>query len=260
MPEDEAVKSVRRAIAILRCFSAEESELGVSELARRLDVHKSTISRLLSTLEEENLVNRNPETRRYRLGMGILGLASFVVLNADLRQAARPMLRQLANQAQDTVDLAIRDRNEVVNIEQITPSDRMVINIGWIGRRTPMHASSTGKVLLAFMNEEELGVFFQQPLSVYTEHTITDPQVLRAELAEVVDQGYATGYEILEIGLNAVAAPIQDHAGKVIATCSVAGPSYRLSRQRIEEETAAQVIECARQVSRALGFTAKKSS
>ncbi|MBN1315803.1 MAG: IclR family transcriptional regulator [Anaerolineales bacterium] len=254
MAEDE-VKAVRRAIAILRCFTVEESELGVSELARKLDIHKSTISRLLSTLESEGLVNRNIENRRYSLGMGLLGLASHVVLHTDLRQTARPLLRRLANQTQETVDLAIRDGDKVVNIEQITPSDRLVLNFGWVGRRSPMHASSTGKVLLAHMAEEELDNLLKEPLDSFTDYTITDPHVLRAELALVKQNGYATGFEILEIGLNAVAAPIRDHTEQVIATCSVAGPSYRFSKHQIEEKVAEQVIECASSISRALGYS-----
>jgi DNA-binding IclR family transcriptional regulator len=254
VPEDE-VKAVRRAIAILRCFTLEESELGVSTISRRLNVHKSTVSRLLSTLELEGLVNKNPENRRYRLGMGLLGLANHIVLYTDLKQVARPLLRQLANQTQETVDLAVRDGDKVVNIEQITPSDRLILNVGWVGRSSPLHASSTGKVLLACMDKDELDDLLEGSLESFTEFTVTDPQVLRAELAQVKQIGYATGFEILEIGLNAVAAPIQDHTGQVVATCSVAGPSYRLSKQLVQNKVAGQVIECASKISRALGYS-----
>jgi len=252
--QGQVVKSVRRAVAILRSFSLEEPELSVTYLSRRLNVHKSTISRLLSTLEAEGLVDRNPETGHYRLGVGLIELAGLVMLHRDLRQAARPLLRQLADQTQETVNLAVRDDDEAINIEQVAPHGRRVLNIGWVGRRTPLHASSTGKVLLAYLPEAELDALLQKPLARFTEYTITDVQALRAELALVRQRGYATGLEELEIGLNAVAAPVRDHTGRVIATASAAGPSYRFSRQHIEEEAAAQVVACAERISRALGF------
>jgi DNA-binding IclR family transcriptional regulator len=254
MAQEEAVKSVKRAIAVLRAFSLEEPELGVMELSRRLGTHKSTVSRLLATLEAGGLVSRNPETGRYRLGVGLLELGGLVVVHADLRQVARPLLSQLAQQTQETVDLAVRDGNEVINIEQAVPYGRRVLNIGWVGRRTPLHASSTGKILLAFLPEEELYALLQEPLVRFTEHTVTDIQELHAQLELVRQRGYATGLEELETGLNAVAAPVHDHSGRVIAAVSMAGPSYRLSRQRILEEVAEQVTNCAERISRVLGF------
>jgi DNA-binding IclR family transcriptional regulator len=168
---------------------------------------------------------------------------------------ALSLLRGLADETQETVNLAVRAGSEAVNIEQIAPHGRRVLNIGWVGRRTPLHASSTGKMLLAFLPEADLDALLQEPLPPFTEHTITEPQALRADLALVRKRGYATGLEELEIGLNAVAAPVRDHTGRVIATFSVAGPSYRLSKQRIEEEVAARVMECGKRISSALGFS-----
>ncbi|MGD1996627.1 MAG: IclR family transcriptional regulator [Anaerolineae bacterium] len=254
MRKDRAVKTVGRAIDLLRSFSLEEPELGVTELSKRLDVHKSTVSRLLSTLEEEDLVYRNSETGRYRLGVGLIELAGLVVLRADLRRVARPMLRQLADQTQETVNLTVRDSGEAINVDQVSPHGRRVLNIGWVGRRTPLHASSTGKVLLAYLPDEELDALLEGPLPRYTEHTITHAAVLREQLAVVRRRGYAVGLEELEIGLNAVAAPVRDHTGQVVASVSAAGPSYRFSRERIEGEVAAEVMACTGRISRALGF------
>jgi len=258
MPQGQVIKSVRRAVAVLRSFSLEEPELSVTYLSRQLDVHKSTISRLLATLEAERLVERNHETGRYRLGIGLIELAGLVTLHADLRRLARPLLRQLATQTQETAALAVRDVDEVINIEQAAPYDRRVLNIGWVGRRTPLHASSTGKVLLAYLPEEKVEPLLGRSLTRFTEHTVVKVQTLREELALVRQRGYATGLEELEIGLNAVAAPVRDHAGRVVAAVSVAGPSYRFSRQRIEDEAAGQVITCANQISRVLGFAGKE--
>lgn len=255
MAPGEEVKSVKRAVALLRSFSFDEPELGVTELSKRLGIHKSTVSRVLSTLEAEGLVAQNSETGRFRLGVGLISLAGLVMVHANLRQVATPFLRELAEQTQETVNLAVRDRDSAINIEHIVPHGRRVLNIGWVGRRTPLHASSTGKALLAYLPEAELDALLQEPLPHFTERTITDLRALRVDLALVRQRGYATGLEELEIGLNAVAVPIRDHTGRVIATLSTAGPSYRLSQQRIEEEVAAQVMECGERLSNALGFS-----
>jgi IclR family acetate operon transcriptional repressor len=247
------VETVKRAFTLLRCFSQENPELGVTELSHRLDVHKSTVSRLLSTLQSESMVVRNPETGRYRLGVGLIELASLAMLDSDMRRIAPPMLRELAEETNETVNLAVLDGHEVINVELIQPLARRVSNYGWVGRRTPLHASSTGKALIADLPETAWAGKLAGPLTKYTEQTITDPDELRAELRRVRKLGYALGLEELEIGLNAVAAPVCNHAGLVVAAVSTAGPSYRLSRELIENSVAKRVIECANRIADALG-------
>jgi DNA-binding IclR family transcriptional regulator len=254
-PQKHGIESVKRAIAILRCFSRKRPELGVTELSRELGVHKSTVSRLLSTLESEGFVNRNPDNGRYRLGVGLLELAGLVIIHIDLRRVSRPLLVQLAEQTQETVNLAVRDHDRVVNIELVPSRDRRISNIGWVGRRTPLHASSTGKVIMAHLTEKELNPLLQEPLERFTEQTITDPQEVREELSVIRERGFATGFEEIEIGLNAVGAPIRDHTGEVIAAVSTAGPTYRLSREYILEKVANDVVNCAQNISHALGYT-----
>jgi DNA-binding IclR family transcriptional regulator len=254
-PQKYGIESVKRAIAILRCFSRKRPELGVTELSRELGVHKSTVSRLLSTLESEGFVNRNPDTGRFRLGVGLIELAGLVIIHTDLRNVARPRLSQLAEQTLETVNLAVRDHNRVINIELIPSRDRRILNIGWVGRHTPLHVSSTGKVFLAHLSETELATLLKEPLERFTEHTITDPEALREELSITRERGFATGFEELEIGLNAIGAPIRDHTGSVIAAVSTAGPAYRLSREHILEKVADDVVNCAQDISRALGYT-----
>jgi DNA-binding IclR family transcriptional regulator len=144
------IKSVEKAIAILKAFTIERPELSVTELSQELILHKSTVSRLLSTLEEGNLVEQNPETGKYRLGVALIGLGALVIAHTDVREIARSLLRQLAQETQETVNLAVLDGDEVINIEQMLPETRQVKNIGWVGRRTPLHCVATGKVLLAY--------------------------------------------------------------------------------------------------------------
>jgi len=253
---DFGIHSVEKAIAILRAFDHERPELGVTELSQQLGVHKSTVSRLLATLEAGGLVERDPQTRRYRLGVELIALAGLVVRHADLRVAARPALEALADRCRETVNLAIYHDDMAMNIEQFVPAERQIRDIGWVGRRTPLHATSVGKVLLAYLPAEEAqAVVNALPLPALTSHTITNRQALYAELERVRRQGYALGLEELEVGLNSVAAPVRDHSSTVIAAVSVSGPAYRVTRASLPE-LASRVIETANSISRALGWDA----
>jgi len=256
--QSSLIRSVEKAIAILKAFTIEKPELSVTELSQELALHKSTVSRLLTTLEKGGLVQQNPETGKYRLGVALIGLAGLVVAHADVREIARSLLRQLAQETQETVNLAVLDGDEVINIEQMLPDKRQVKNIGWVGRRTPLHCVSTGKVLLAYRSEQEIEQIIAKGLSHRTDKTITDPRRLREELANIRRRGYATGLEELEEGLNAVAAPIRNHEGEVIAAVSVSGPSYRVSPEKIPA-LAELTVRTAEEISRQLGFLRARS-
>jgi DNA-binding IclR family transcriptional regulator len=246
------VQSLQRAIAILRAFTITTPELGVTEISKRVGLHKSTAFRLLSTLIAEGLVSQNPETGRYRLGVGLIELAGRVLVHADLRQVARRHMRLLAEKVGETVNVAVLDGDQVLNLEQSVPRGYLVVNYGWVGRRTPLHATSTGKVLLASLPPDRVAVLLDKPLEAYTPHTITDVEALKAELESVRTAGYSVGHEEYEVGLNAVAAPVRDHTGQVIAAVSASGPSYRLSAENFEE-VAKEVIAVAQAISTELG-------
>jgi DNA-binding IclR family transcriptional regulator len=249
------IRSVERAMAILRAFGHREPELGVTELSRRLDLHKSTVSRLLGTMEQGGLVERNPDTGRYRLGLELLALAGQVARHGDLRSLARPHLEILAAGAGETANLAVLHQGVALNVEQFVPGDRQIRDIGWVGRRTPLHATSTGKVLLAYLPVDERTALLANLSYVrYTERTITDPGCLVAELAAVAAQGFAIGAEELELGLNSVAAPVRDRSGLVTAAVSVSGPAYRVTPERLPALTR-QVLVAAERISTATGWT-----
>ena len=246
------VQSVKRAIAILKAFSLEKPERGVGELSRQMGLHKSTVSRLMATLEEGGLLARNPETQRYRLGIELLALAAQVVSHTDVREIARPLLRQLASDCQESVNLVVLDGGQVVNLDQFVAPTRQVKNIGRVGRRMWAHCTAAGKVLLAHLPPEELDLALVGELESFTPHTITDPVRLRHELTLVRARGYATVQEELEEGLNAAAAPIYDHTARVTAAISVAGPAYRVAPERFPE-LVRQLIRTANQISEQLG-------
>jgi len=147
------VQSLDRALEILKLLGS-EPEMRVTDLARQLEVHKSTVFRLLSTLQEHGLVEQNPSTEKYRLGYGLVRLAGSVVSELDLARVARPVLEELALRSGETVNLAILQGSQVVNIDQIA-APNLVVNVNWVGKQTPLHATSNGKVLLAFLPEDE---------------------------------------------------------------------------------------------------------
>lgn len=228
------VQSLDRALELLEQLAEVGSEMGVTELARRLEVHKSTASRLLATLQDHGLVERSPASDKYRLGHGLVRLARGVAAELDLARAARPVMQKLADQTQETVNLAVLQGDRVVNVDQITAS-QPVVSVNWVGKETPLHCTSNGKALLAFMPPVDRRRILEGPLERLTSRTITDPATLEKQLKRVREEGYAFTLEELEVGLNAVAAPIRDASGRVIAAVSVAGPAYRVPAQRLTE-------------------------
>ena len=252
------VQSVERAAKILKSFSLEKPERGVSELGRELGLHKSTISRLMSTLEREGLLSRDLETERYRLGVDLIGLAAQVVSHLDLRQVAEPSLRQLAEESQETVNLSVLDAGEVINLEQFVPPARRIKSFGWVGRRTPPHCTAAGKVLLAYLPQDQVEQILPASPECLTPQTIADRDELLQILAQTRQRGYAIAQEELEAGLNAVAAPIFDHTGQVPAAACVSGPSYRVT-PALFDVLADQLIETAAEISRRLGYNPTSS-
>ena len=251
--QSSTLRSVERAIAVLKAFSEEEPELGVTELSRRLKLPKSTVYRLLASLQQEGVVDQDPETDKYRLGIELVRLAGLVLTQVDVRQVARPHLRSLAEVSEETVNLSVlTGGGKVINIDGIS-SPRMVRNVGWIGREMLPHCISSGKALLAYLSPQRLERILAKGLPRFTENTITDPILLQEELKRVRQQGYAVAQEELEIGLSAVAAPIWNHEGVVVAAVSVSGPSFRLSSEKIPK-LAELTKRAANEISHQLGY------
>lgn len=224
---DNSVQSVDRAISILQVL-ARLGEAGVTEISTELDVHKSTTSRLLSTLEARGLVEQNTRRGQYRLGFGVVQLAGGAARKLDLSVISRPVCEELAELVGETVNIAVRDGNQVVSIDQVIGSPT-VTSVNWIGQRTPLHATSAGKVFLANLSPAELKLSLAEGLPRFTDHTIVDAAVLVGQLDQVRTAGYSFVLEEHERGLVAVAAPIRDVDGRVIAAITIAGPTFRLN-------------------------------
>ena len=252
-----SLRSVTRAIHSLEMI-AEAGELGVTELGRLLGVHKATASRLAATLADRGLLERNPISDKYRLGLGLVRLAGAAMTSLDLVRTARPILEELADQTHETVNLGVLSGDGVVYIDQVAGA-RSIVSVSWVGRRTPVHATSNGKVLLAFMSEAERSRLLATPLERATPKTIVDLNELRAQLVDVRTRGYAQTMEELEQGLNAVAAPVRQADGEVTAALSVSGPAFRIRPVDLPR-VGRLTMEAATAISRRLGYVERRSA
>jgi DNA-binding IclR family transcriptional regulator len=251
-----SVQSVERAVSILKSFSTDKPELGLGEISRRVDLPKSTVFRLLSTLETCGVVAQNSDTGEYRLGIELIPIANAVYFHGNLREVSRPHLRRLVESIEETGSISVLVEKDIINLEQSEFSGRLVMRAGWAMRRIPFNATASGKSIAAYLPEDELSELLEPPLRALTPKTITDPDVIREELKVARKRKYATAYEEVEIGLHAIAAPIWDHEGNIAASVSLSGPSYRLSKKRIRE-IAPQIIQTANLISQDMGYTDK---
>ena len=249
------LQSVTRALRSLEMI-AEAGELGVTELGRLLGVHKATASRLAATLAARGLVERDPLTDKYRLGFGLIRLAGAAMAGLDVVSSGHPILEDLAEKTRETVNLGVISSDAVVYIDQVAGT-RSIVSVSWVGRRTPLHCTSNGKVLLAFMDVAERDRFLRRPLERPTPRTVAEPEALLEQLREIRVRGYATTMEELEEGLNAVAAPVRQADGEVVAALSVSGPAFRMRPVDLPR-IARLTIDAAAAVSRRLGYVERR--
>ena len=248
------IRAVERAVAILRTFSSSTPELSVSELGRAVGLHKSTVHRLLGTLERTGFVVQDPGTKRYRLGLPLFELGSMVVNTLEVRRVARPYLEEIHRACGETVHLGILDEGEVVYIDKIE-STRRVRMYSQVGRRAPAHCTGLGKVLLAQLPDASLAeVIERRGLRRFTSKTITSPKELRDHCALIRQQGYALDTGEHEELIQCAAAAIHDHTGKVVAAVSITSVAAAMDQHRVAEHVFL-VQQAARKISEGLGAT-----
>lgn len=249
--EAALVQSVDRAVTILELL-ARTGEAGITEIAAELGVHKSTASRLVYTLQARELVEQNGERGRFRVGLGMLRFAGAVTGQLDIVQLGGPVCEALAERLGETVNIAVRDGLAVINVSQARGGSSVAAQ-NWIGQRTPLHATSSGKVLLSTVSPAERERALAGELESYTPRTITDPVELREVLRKAAEEGFATCIEELESGLNAIAVPVFGAQRDVVAAISASGPVYRLSQERIPE-VVKELRSASRELSARMGY------
>jgi DNA-binding IclR family transcriptional regulator len=263
-PKSEyAIQTVSNALRMLEVFHT-EAEMGVSDLARRLDLHKNNAFRLLATLELAGYIQQAPETELYHLGPRCLELGHAFARSHTLMSQARPMLEELARSVGETAHLGVLRDDEVVHLDGVLP-DQLVLTGLRVGERLPAHCTALGKVLLADRIENRQGsdaagatgtLFANRGLTRYTDATQTDPAKLLDELRVVALQGYAPDIDEYAPGLRCVAAPVRDASSRVIGALSLSGPSLRMSEELIHGECARAVTAAASRLSQQLGSLA----
>jgi len=246
------VQSVDRAISVLEIL-ARRGEAGVTEVATEISVHKSTAFRLLGALEDRGLVEQAEDRGKYRLGFGIIRLAGAISARMDVTRHGRPICERLAREIGETVNLAVSQAHYAVNLDQAHGPSAVAAQ-NWVGQLTPLHATSSGKVLLAYLSEERRAELVAAAgLQRFTPATVTSVAALDEHLEEARRRGYATAVEEYEVGLNAVAAPVRSHRGEVVAAVSASGPAYRFTATRIHE-LAPLLVSGADEISHRLGY------
>ena len=251
------IKSLQRAINILDLFDEQTANLGITEIAEKLGLHKSTAAGLVYTLEHNRYLEQDPETRKYSLGFKLVERASTLLDQFDVRKAARPHLEELIAWCDESVNLAIRDGGQVVYIERLTTTRSLGMRAK-VGYRTPLHCTALGKAILSCMPTNKVEeLITQYGLPAATDNTITDPAQFLREIDRVRAQGFAVDDEEIEIGVRCVAAPIFDHTGRPVAAVSISTPVLRLPLSEVPRY-GQKVVEAADAISAKLGYGFKK--
>lgn len=235
--QEPVLTTLDRGLVILETLAREQGTRGLTltELGRLLGMNRSTLFRFLVTLRLRGYIQRDTETDRYRLGIRVLLPASTFLSDLDVRRVAKPFLEDLCDRIQELVHLTTRDGNEMVTVERVLSKQTLALQTAEIGARRPLHTVAAGKAMLAYLPGEEVERLLAAGMPASTPHTITSPEVMKAQLAEVRRLGYAWDDQERTIGVRCVAAPIFGYDGRVTATISVAAPTIRTPLERLGE-------------------------
>lgn len=246
------IQSVSHALDVLEQFTGEPDELGVTELSKRLKLHKNNVFRLLATLEARGYIEQNKVTENYRLGVRCLRLGQRFVQQMGLLRQARPVMHQVAKTSGESVAITVLRGGGVVPLDAVDGAQPVRL-VSRIGDFMPLHCTAAGKLHLAFA-DEDLRASLPDALEKHTDRTITDAGQLAKQLEKITDAGYATDMGELIDDVRSVAVPVRDYTRAVVGSLSVAGPAYRLTAERIDKEIVPLMLKAGRELSTRLGF------
>lgn len=256
--EEGRLSSVSTAVRLLKAFSEEQVEIGISDLAKRLGVAKSTVHRLAVTLVADGMLEQNPDTGKYRLGISLFRLGSLVRRRMNVSNEARPLLRELRERANETVHLAVLDGNEIMYIYNLESTQAIRMRSD-VGVRKPAYCTAEGQAILAFQADDVVDDVIRLGLVARTPQTVTDPDKFKKVLDGVRQRGCAVEDEESEPGMRCIAAPVRNDSGEVVAAIGIGGPVSRLSKKALASFIP-HVIETAAQISARLGHRARVAS
>ena len=251
-PNDYNVRAVERALQILGCFDDEHPEMGISEIAQVVGLHKATAYRIVTTLVNYGYLEWIAEAQKYRLGLELTNLGFKVIRRMDLRHEAIPYMKQLVQEWDETCDLSRFEQGKVFYVEVLRSNHALTISAA-VGQRLPAHCTASGKLFLAYLSTDEQSEILNQSLDLYTENTLTSADEIREQLETIRNQGYAVDYEEYELGVCAIAAPIYNRKGNVIAAIGSPSPTSRMTPERIIEMATA-FKDAAQAISHRMGY------
>jgi len=250
------IQSVTNALNLLEEFKGNRDELGVTELSKRLHLHKNNVFRLLATLESKGYIEQNKATENYRLGVKSLELGQTFIKQLGLVRQAKPFMKEIVDKCNEMAYIGAIRQNSVVylDVEEASQTVKVASRVGW---RIPIHCTAIGKAQIAFASEEELeklGIL--DHMERFTPNTIVDKGEFIKHLKEVAKRGYALDNEEYNLGVKCVGAPLRDYTGRVVGGISVSGPSFRMTDEILRKEIIPVVKEAGEKVSKRLGFGA----
>lgn len=247
------IQSVSHALDVLEQFTGQHDELGVTELSKRLKLHKNNVFRLLATLESRGYIEQNKSTENYRLGIRCLQIGQTYLGQMGLLRQAHPVIEGLAQSAHETAFVAVLRKSAVIPLDAVE-ADRPVRMTSSIGVALPLHCTAAGKLHLAFIPDADVREALIEGLPRFTASTIVERQALLQQLKKISEQGYAveTGEHIEDV--NSVAVPVRDYTRNVVGSLALSGPAYRMTAERIEKEIAPLMLKTGQELSRRLGF------
>jgi IclR family transcriptional regulator, KDG regulon repressor len=249
----QRIESLAKALTILRLFKINKTEWGVTEIARELDMQKSTVYRLLATMQEFGFVRKCEDGITYRLGLSLFELGSVVSNSFVFRDIADPYMRKLSERSGESVHLGVLSDNEVMSIEGVESQSPLKSSI-IVGKRVPLYCTGIGKALLAFLPENKRQEIIKNiHFEKFTKQTIADSRALEEELELTWKRGYATDKEEHDLGIACVAAPIFGYGGALEGSLSISGPSVRLTPEKLPEYSEL-VMATAQDISKDLGY------
>jgi IclR family transcriptional regulator, KDG regulon repressor len=250
---ENTVQSVDRALQLIDIVSQHRNGCGVTELAHALDISKSTVFRLVSSLVNYGYIEQHLETKNYKLGYKLLELNTRLLDSIDLRTQALPFLKELEDLSNEVVHLVVPNGGEVVYIEKLEGNETLRMH-SQVGKRAPMHCTGVGKVILAYLAETTLKkVIKEKGLPKITVNTIDNEKSLYTELNQIRKQGFGYDLEENEIGISCIAAPIFNHKGEITAALSISGPTLRMTDEKMAN-LKGTIVETCSQISKRLGF------
>ncbi len=250
------IKVLDKSLSILETLLQENSPISVTEISERLGIYPSTVHRILDTLKYWGYVEQDPDTQKYQLGLKVLELGMAKLHQMDLVKETTPYLKELVSQCDETVHLGVLENGEVLYVAKEEPSQTIRM-VSYVGRRAPVHCTALGKVLLAYLPEEERKeILSKKGFPHLTENTITSKKELEKELYKVKEQGFALDRGEHEKDVRCIATPIRNHQGKVLAALSISAPAFRIDIDA-QNHLWKALIQTSKKISKRLGYNEK---